>query len=58
VFGSNVNMPKYDGFPIHVQVPEVKFEVAAYELLSSEPDILASRPALLPYPSAARWSQS
>jgi hypothetical protein len=36
-------MPNYDGFPIHVQVPEVKFEVAVYELLRSEPSILASR---------------
>ena len=39
----DVNMPDYDGFPIHVQVPEVEFEVAAYELLRSEPNILASR---------------
>jgi hypothetical protein len=39
----DVNMPNYDGFPIHVQVPEVKFEVAVYELLRSEPNILASR---------------
>ena len=22
----DVNMPDYEGFPIHVQVPEVKFE--------------------------------
>ena len=36
-------MPNYDGFPIQVQVPEVKFEVAVYELLRSEPNILASR---------------
>jgi hypothetical protein len=36
-------MPDYDGFPIHVQVPEVKFEVEVYELLRSEPDILVSR---------------
>ena len=35
-------MPNYDGFPIEVQVPEVKFEVALYELLRSEPNILAS----------------
>ena len=35
-------MPDYDGFPIDVQVPEVKFEVALYELLRSEPNILAS----------------
>ena len=39
----DVNMPNYDGFPIHVQVPEVKLEVAVYELLRSEPNILASR---------------
>jgi hypothetical protein len=36
-------MPDYDGFPIHVQVPEAKFEVAVYELLCSESNILASR---------------
>lgn len=29
----DVNMPSYDGFPIHVQIPEVKFEAAVYELL-------------------------
>lgn len=39
----DVNMPNYDCFPIHVQIPEVKFEVAVYQLLRSEPDILASR---------------
>jgi hypothetical protein len=39
----DVNMPNFDGAPIHKQVPEVKFEVAVYELLCSEPDILASR---------------
>jgi hypothetical protein len=39
----DVNMPNYDGFPIHAQVPEVKFEAAAYELLRSEPNILTSR---------------
>lgn len=39
----DVNMPNYDGFPIGVQVPEMKFEVAVYELLRSEPDILVSR---------------
>jgi len=36
------NMPNYDGFPIQVQVSEVQFEVAVYELLRSEPNILAS----------------
>lgn len=39
----DVNMPNYDGFPIHVQVPEVKFEAAVYRLLCSEPNIFASR---------------
>jgi hypothetical protein len=38
----DVNMPNFDGFPIDTQVPEVKFEVALYELLRSEPNILAS----------------
>jgi hypothetical protein len=37
----DVNMPNFDGFPIHIQVPEVKFEVAVYKLLRSEPNILA-----------------
>lgn len=40
---SDINMPNYDGPPIQVQVPEVKFEIAVYELLRSEPNILASR---------------
>lgn len=39
----DVNMPDYDGFSIESQVPEVKFEVAVYQLLRSAPDILASR---------------
>ncbi|OBT50119.1 hypothetical protein VE04_09164 [Pseudogymnoascus sp. 24MN13] len=38
----DVNMPDFDGFPIDKQIPEAKFEVAAYELLQSEPQILAS----------------
>ncbi|OBT73570.1 hypothetical protein VF21_07633 [Pseudogymnoascus sp. 05NY08] len=38
----DVNMPDFDGFPIHKQIPEAKFEVAAYELLRSEPQILVS----------------
>lgn len=50
----DVNMPDYGGFPVHVQVLEVKFEAAVYELLRSEPNILASRLLLPPYPSAAR----
>lgn len=39
----DVNMPDFDGFPMHRQVPEAMFEVAVYELLLSEPQILASR---------------
>lgn len=39
----DVNMHDYDGFPLQVQVQEVMFEVAVYELLRSEPEILASR---------------
>ncbi|OBT66610.1 hypothetical protein VE03_03960 [Pseudogymnoascus sp. 23342-1-I1] len=39
----DVNMPDFDGFPIHRQIPEAEFEVAAYELLRSEPQILISR---------------
>ncbi|KAL8296266.1 hypothetical protein RB600_001647 [Gaeumannomyces tritici] len=39
----DVNMPNYDGFPIDMQISEVKFEAAVYELLRSEPNILASR---------------
>jgi hypothetical protein len=39
----DVNMPNFDGALIYKQVPEVKFEVAVYELLYSEPNILASR---------------
>lgn len=38
----DVNMPDFDGCPVQSQVPEVKFEVAVYELLRSEPNILAS----------------
>ena len=37
------NMPDFDGCPPHDQIPEVKFEAAAYELLRSEPNILVSR---------------
>ncbi|EJT79705.1 hypothetical protein GGTG_04789 [Gaeumannomyces tritici R3-111a-1] len=39
----DVNMPNYDGFPIDMQISEVKFEAAVYELLRSEPNVLASR---------------
>src|SRR6266498_3388566 len=38
----DVNVPNYDGFPIHVQVPKAKFKVAVYKLLCSELNILAS----------------
>jgi hypothetical protein len=36
-------MPDYDGFTIEQQVPEVKFEAAAYTLLRSVPAIRTSR---------------
>ncbi|KAM3444756.1 hypothetical protein NHJ13734_001106 [Beauveria thailandica] len=39
----DVNMPDYDGFPIHKQIPQVKFEAALYKLLNSESTILSSR---------------
>jgi len=42
----DVNMPKFCGFPIQPQVPEVKFEATNYALLHGRPDILAS---CLPY---------
>lgn len=35
-------MPDFDGFPIHRQIPEAKFEAAAYGVLRSEPQILVS----------------
>ena len=38
----DVNMLNFDGFPIHKQVPEVMFQVAVYQLLHSEPNILTS----------------
>ncbi|KAF2816675.1 uncharacterized protein BDZ99DRAFT_434145 [Mytilinidion resinicola] len=39
----DVNMPEFDGLPIGVQIAEIKFEAATYQLLSSEPRILVSR---------------
>jgi len=39
----DVNMPDYEGFPVDVQVSEVTFEAATYQLLRSAPGILASR---------------
>ncbi|MCJ1343386.1 hypothetical protein MMC31_001579 [Peltigera leucophlebia] len=39
---ADVNMPNYSGFPFHGQVSTAKFEVAVYELLRSEPNIMAS----------------
>ena len=38
----DVNMPDFDRVPIYEQVSEAKFEVAVYELLRSEPNILVS----------------
>jgi len=40
---ADVNMPNYRAFPVHVLVPEVKFEAAVYELLRLVPNILVSR---------------
>lgn len=40
---ADVNMPNYDGFPVHELVSKAKFEVAVYELLRSEPHIMASK---------------
>ncbi|KAE9379272.1 hypothetical protein N431DRAFT_434272 [Stipitochalara longipes BDJ] len=51
-------MPKNDGFPIHVQVLEVKFEAAVYELLRSELDILASRLLFGRIPTTGTESQT
>ncbi|TVY69035.1 hypothetical protein LSUE1_G007357 [Lachnellula suecica] len=39
----DVNMPHFSGFSIERQVEEVTFEAAAYELLRSEQNILASK---------------
>ncbi len=35
-------MPHFDGFPLHVQASEAKFESEAYQLLHLAPDVLAS----------------
>ncbi|TVY93158.1 hypothetical protein LAWI1_G000863 [Lachnellula willkommii] len=40
---SDVNMPDFDGLAIESQVPEVQFEAVVYDLLRSEPEIMASR---------------
>ncbi|KAK4229195.1 hypothetical protein QBC38DRAFT_535203 [Podospora fimiseda] len=40
---NDVNMPDFDSFPVEVQIPEVQFEMAVYNLLRSDPGILASR---------------
>ncbi|KAK4185042.1 hypothetical protein QBC35DRAFT_517184 [Podospora australis] len=39
----DVNMPDFDSFPVQVQIPEAHFEMAVYNLLRSEPGIMASR---------------
>jgi len=36
-------MPGFDGFPIEVQAPGARFEVATYQLLQFTPAIRASR---------------
>ena len=38
----DVNMPNYEGFPMHVQISEAQFEVAVYKLLCPLSQILAS----------------
>ncbi|KND90471.1 hypothetical protein TOPH_05004 [Tolypocladium ophioglossoides CBS 100239] len=38
----DINMPNFNGFPIHSQATEVQFEAATYELLRSEPNIFVS----------------
>lgn len=40
---ADYNMPNYDGFPIHVKVPEARFEAEIYELLREEQNILVSK---------------
>jgi hypothetical protein len=42
----DANIPDYDGFPLEVQVPEVMFEAAVYDLLKGNEEIRVSR---LPY---------
>ncbi|PUU81669.1 hypothetical protein B9Z19DRAFT_1113281 [Tuber borchii] len=39
----DVNMPNFEGPPIHKQILKVEFEVAVYQLLRSEPNIFTSR---------------
>ncbi len=39
---SDVNMPHFDGFPVHVQAFEAKFEAEVYWLLYLVPDVIAS----------------
>lgn len=39
----DVNMPNYEGFPIHRQISEVQFEAAVYQLLQSESNGFTSR---------------
>jgi len=40
---SDVNMPDFDGFPLDVQISDVKFEAATYQLLQAVPNVRASR---------------
>lgn len=39
----DINSPGFDGWLFHVRVLEANFELAAYELLRSEPNLLSSR---------------
>lgn len=40
---ADVNKPNYDGFPVSQLTSTAMFEVAVYELLRSEPHIMASK---------------
>ncbi|KAH0580235.1 hypothetical protein H2248_001753 [Termitomyces sp. 'cryptogamus'] len=51
---SDVNMPNFVGYPFNMQVTEVEFEAAIYELLSSDP--LIRVPCLLYYRVPVQYS--
>ncbi|KAF2159949.1 hypothetical protein M409DRAFT_33698, partial [Zasmidium cellare ATCC 36951] len=39
----DVNWPYFDGFPVDIQISEIKFEAEVYALMRSEPEIKASK---------------
>ncbi|KAG5333151.1 hypothetical protein C0989_006196, partial [Termitomyces sp. Mn162] len=51
---SDVNMPNFVGYPFNMQVTEVEFEAAIYELLCSDPHIMVSR--LLAYRAPVQYA--